>query len=111
MDGRIHHLRGVIAMHFSEKDSLIHASFAHERALDPTWVQAPLTQGMAWLEVNPQHTADLFRQAQQQANRLDAAKIPPPRRHASWTDFTARQIQALRKANGKLRRLVPADPN
>jgi len=111
MDGRIHHLRGVLAMHFSDMDPLIHSSFAYERALDPTWVQAPLLQAIVWLDVNPQHTAELFRQAQQQAKLLDAANTPPPRRNASWAEFTERQIRDLYKANGKLRRLVPADSN
>jgi O-antigen ligase len=85
LDGRLHHLRGAIALHFTGAEPLADHQFAIERALDPTWIDAPLQQATAMAPVDPQRAAELCRIAIDQAEKFDRAGMPAPQGFPSWS--------------------------
>ena len=71
MDSHAHGLRGMLALHFDDKDALAKQAFAAQRALNPNWVELPAMQGDAWSKINPAETTELWREAVQRAKRLE----------------------------------------
>ena len=67
----LYRLQGFLALHFDDKNELAQQAFAIERALDPSWVNAPLQQAKSWLTIDPEQVAALWNEALERARRLD----------------------------------------
>ncbi len=63
LDGRIHALRGNLALYFDDKDEEARVSFLRERTLNPGSATVPYRQGMSWIEIDQAETALLWREA------------------------------------------------
>jgi O-antigen ligase len=74
----LYRYEGFLALHFDDKNELAQRAFAIERALDPTWVNAPLEQAKAWLPIDAQQAAALWEEAFQRAGRLDQLRSGQP---------------------------------
>lgn len=75
LEPRIHGLRGMIALHFDDKDDIARRSFEIQRQLDPIWLRLPLLQAQAWAPIDPTETASLWRDALRRADALES-KLP-----------------------------------
>ena len=64
-------LKGMLALHFDDKDASARGAFAAQRALEPTWVALPLIQANAWSRINPEETLFLWQEAMQRAAELE----------------------------------------
>lgn len=71
LDRSIRRFQGFLALHFDDKQALVRKSFEIELELDPTWVQAPLQQALAWSTVDPEESAKLWKEALKRAHWLD----------------------------------------
>ncbi len=63
LDGRIHALRGNLALYFDDKDEEARVSFLRERTLNPGSAMVPYRQGMSWIAIDQGETALLWREA------------------------------------------------
>ena len=63
LDGRIHALRGNLALYFDDKDEEARVSFLRGRTLNPGSARVPYRQGMSWIEIDQAETALLWREA------------------------------------------------
>ena len=63
LDGRIHALRGNLALYFDDKDEEARVSFHRERTLNPGSAMVPYRQGMSWIGIDQAETALLWREA------------------------------------------------
>ena len=63
LDGRIHALRGNLALYFDDKDEEARVSFLRERTLNPGSAMVPYRQGMSWIGIDQAETALLWREA------------------------------------------------
>ena len=63
LDGRIHALRGNLALYFDDKDEEARLSFLRERTLNPGSAMVPYRQGMSWIGIDQAETAFLWREA------------------------------------------------
>ena len=71
LDRRLRHLQGFIGLHFEDLDAQSSRAFAIERRLDPTWVNGPMRQALAWSRTSPSQTAFLWREALGRADWMD----------------------------------------
>ena len=92
-----------LALHFDDKYALADRSFALERALDPTWIEGPLRQSLAWAPVDPQHCTALWTEALQRAARLD--RLQPGTRRSR--EQTLQRIRQLAMGKPELEKLLP----
>lgn len=79
----LYRLEGFLALHFDDKDDRARKAFAVERALDPTWVAAPLQQAAAWSKIDPAQTAELWHEALLRARQVDRRHPTPQRAEES----------------------------
>lgn len=77
--------QGFLALHFENKGSEIRQSFQIERELDPTWVEAPLQQALAWSNADIEETARLWGEALRRARWLDQQHSP-----SQWSEARTR---------------------
>lgn len=63
MDARLHGLRGMLALHFDERDAEARRDFLRQRLLEPSWVRLPLIQAQAWSRIDSRETAELWAEA------------------------------------------------
>ena len=63
LDGRIHALRGNLALYFDDKDEEARVSFLRERTLNPGPAMVPYRQGMSWIAIDQGKTAQLWGEA------------------------------------------------
>lgn len=82
----IQRLRGVVALHFDDKDELARRAFAIERTLHPTRVNVAFDQAKAWSSIDPAEAVTLWREALARAARLDG--IQPD---TQWSEEKTRQ--------------------
>ena len=87
--------QGFLGLHFVDKGEEIRKSFQIERELDPTWVEAPLQQALAWSNADPEESAQLWREALRRARWLD-------QQHAGsqWSEARTR-ARILEQVRGK----------
>ncbi len=72
LDRQIPKYLAFIAFHFDDKQDLIDNAYTLERALDPTWVERPFEQGIAWAERDAARVAPLWEEALRRAERVGA---------------------------------------
>ncbi|MGV3531018.1 MAG: O-antigen ligase family protein [Chthoniobacteraceae bacterium] len=59
----IYHQLGVLLLREESADEDVESLFAAERLIQPTWPEVPYRQGKAWLPVDPERTATLWKEA------------------------------------------------
>ncbi len=89
----LYHLQGFLALQFDDKNPLAQQAFAIERALDPTWVAAPMQQASAWLTIDPQQALTLWHEALQRARQLDRLRAGPPAAETQTRDAILQQVR------------------
>ena len=96
LDREIRRYQGFLALHFEGQDAVVRKAFEIERALDPTWVKAPLQQALAWSNADPEETVRLWGEALRRARWLD-------QRHpgSQWSE-TATCTRIREQVRGKL---------
>ena len=67
LDRRVHALRGNIALYFDDKDEEARESFIRARLLEPSAARVPFRQGLAWIAIDRDETAELWKEALQRA--------------------------------------------
>ena len=92
LERNLYRLQGIVALEFDDKDALVQRAFAIERALDPTWVEAPLLQAQAWSGIDPEQSALLWTTALGQARQLDHSHPTNPSTEAKVRDCIRRQL-------------------
>jgi hypothetical protein len=92
LERNLYRLQGSVALAFDDKNALVQRAFAIERALDPTWVEAPLLQAQAWSGINPEQAALLWTTALDQARQLDQSHPANPSTEAKVRDRIRRQL-------------------
>ena len=60
MDSRLHGLRGMLALHFEERDAEASQSFARQRILDPSRSSLAFLHGVAWKSIDPNRSTKLW---------------------------------------------------
>lgn len=75
MDSRLHGLRGMLALHFEERDTEAALSFARQRALDPSRSSLPFLQGVAWKSIDPNRTVNLWALALETARPAEVDRL------------------------------------
>ncbi|MBK1817342.1 O-antigen ligase family protein [Luteolibacter yonseiensis] len=109
MDRKILNMQGMIGLGLTEKEAFIDRCFALERALDPSWVNAPLIQAEAWSGIDPNRARDpnrtrvLWAEALERARNLD--KLHPGTPWSEWR--THEKIRIFAKGKPNLEGLVP----
>jgi len=88
LEPRIHGLRGMIALHFDDKDDLARRSFEIQRQLDPIWLRLPLLQAHAWAPIDSAETHALWREAMRRAEMLDSRLPGKP-----WRELADKAIR------------------
>ena len=84
-----------LALCYDNKYALLDRTFAIERALDPTWVDCPLRQSEALVQLDAQRTLALWDEALRRADQFD-------RRHPASLSARKQVIQRIRQlAKGK----------
>lgn len=71
LDRGILRYQGFLALHFEDENAAARKAFQIERELDPTWVEAPLQQALAWSNSDLEETARLWGEALRRARWLD----------------------------------------
>ncbi len=71
MNSQAQGLRGVLALHFTDREALARKSFANQRLLDPMSVDLPLAQANAWSRISQDETRDLWLEAMRRADHLE----------------------------------------
>jgi len=71
LDRSLYHIQGFLALHYDDKTAVVERAFAMERALDPTWVGAPLIQARAWSKIDPKRTVALWNEALRRARAVE----------------------------------------
>lgn len=103
LDREIPHVRGLLAVQFDDKLALAERAFAVERALDPSWVAAPLQEAVALGSCEPARAAELWREALRRAERVDRVKPG-----TVWgREYTLGRIKHSVKGRPELEGLVP----
>ncbi len=72
LDRRVHALRGNIALYFDDKDQEARESFLRARLLEPSAARVPFGQGLAWIAIDREETAELWQEALQRARGREA---------------------------------------
>lgn len=103
MDSRAHGLLGMLALHFDDKDDLARKAFRAQLALNPRWVELPAIQGNAWAKINPNETAELWREALRRANLM--AQVHPER---DYHENLRRQFERTAGSDRELREAIRA---
>jgi hypothetical protein len=68
MEGRLHGLHGMLALHFDDLDDRARVDFERHRVLDPTRVNLPLLQADAWCRISEEETTELWVEALRRAS-------------------------------------------
>lgn len=103
MNRELLHAQGVIGLNLAGKEQLVDRCFALERALDPSWVNAPLLQAKAWARYNPQKTADLWKEALARAKKLDSL-----RPDTLWSEWRVHErIRIFAEGTPQLEKRIP----
>lgn len=71
LDRGIRRYQGFLGLHFEEQQDAVRKAFQIERALDPTWVKAPLEQAFFWAHGDPEETVQLWNEALRRARWMD----------------------------------------
>lgn len=98
LDARVAELKGMLALHFDDKDEIARQSFAIQRALEPNRISAPLAQADGWARINPQETRNLWIEAMQRARRMEQRFPGTP-----WEDITLKRIQQTARGSEALK--------
>ncbi len=95
LERNLYHLQGVLALEYDDKYVLARRAFAIERALDPTWVDAPLQQAQLWFGIDAEQSALLWTEALRRARQLD--QVYPRNRfsEAQTRDRILRQVRGF----------------
>ncbi len=72
LDRQIPRYKAFIAFYFDDKQADIEKAFALERALDPTWVEGPYRQGVAWAGFDISKVMPLWEEALRRADLIDS---------------------------------------
>jgi len=100
LDRGLYHLQGFLALHYDDKLPTVERAFALERALDSTWVGAPMRQAQAWSRIDPERTGELWKEALRRARAVEERKPGSP-----WgVAATLRRISTQARGNPKLER-------
>jgi O-antigen ligase len=75
LDPHPHYVRGVLALHYDDKNAIANQDFAIQRRLDPTRVNLAMEQAQAWTVQNPRQTLDLWKEALRRA-ATEEARFP-----------------------------------
>lgn len=103
LDRSVLNLQGTLALNYEDKLNLVEDSFTLARALDPTWVNAPLLQAQSWSTIDPVRTAALWAEGLERARKLDQAHPG-----TTWSEKeTLVRIQRFAKGKKDLEPLVP----
>lgn len=75
-------VEGMISLAIDNKQEFVDRCFAIERALDPTYVDAPLLQARSWARYDPARAAVLWSEALARAKELD--RTHPDTQWSEW---------------------------
>jgi hypothetical protein len=78
LDAYLHYVRGSLALHYDDKKDLAMRSFAIQRRLEPTRVNVPLHQALAWNVQDSHQVSSLWKEALIRAATEDARQPNSP---------------------------------
>ena len=78
LDPYLHHVRGALALHYDDKHAIAEHSFAIQRRLEPTRVNAAMEQARAWNVQDPRQVVALWKEALHRASSEDSLHPDSP---------------------------------
>jgi len=72
LDPSLHYFRGALALHFTDRPTIVSKAFAIQLKLDPSRIRSPMDQALAWSTQNPEQVRILWEEALRRATEMQA---------------------------------------
>ncbi len=110
MNRELLRLESSLALQFIDKYDIAIQAHYLERALDPSWIGAPLRHAAEWAHADPEHSARMWDEALQRAAQLDQWRNSPDQPHQA-RDRTIARIRQQARQFPVLESKIPAIAN